>query len=113
VERWIREHGTDPVDRDLSLDVRDLSPNLAVRSMVESFVSSNWTGPLPEVAREDSSDDHEELFPREEHVDDQSDASSEELFPAQAITSIWFRPSSRSGRAGQGGAATRHYSRVV
>ena len=34
IVRWISEHGTDPLDRDTSLNIASLAPNLAVRQMV-------------------------------------------------------------------------------
>jgi len=55
--RWIREHGTDPIDRDLRLRVTDLAPNLAVRDMVEDFVREKYNpavhGPMPAVEMEE------------------------------------------------------------
>ena len=42
--RWIREHGTDPIERDLRLTVADLSPNLALRDMVEEYVEVSEMG---------------------------------------------------------------------
>ena len=35
IVRWISEHGTDPLDRETSLNIASLAPNLAVRQMVD------------------------------------------------------------------------------
>lgn len=44
IERWIREHHTDPLDSNQRLELRQLAPNLAVRQMVEAFVRENLPG---------------------------------------------------------------------
>ena len=36
ITRWVREHGTDPLQRSERLSEGDLAPNLAVRQMVEA-----------------------------------------------------------------------------
>ena len=47
INRWIREHGTDPLQRSNSLRLEDLAPNLAVRQMVEEFARERNGGSLP------------------------------------------------------------------
>ena len=41
--RWVREHGTDPLQRNASLRESDLAPNLAVRQMVEDYARARRT----------------------------------------------------------------------
>ena len=53
INRWIREHGTDPLQRSNSLRLEDLAPNLAVRQMVEEFARERNGGSLPsQIPRE-------------------------------------------------------------
>ena len=53
IDRWIREHGTDPLQRSNSLRLEDLAPNLAVRQMVEEFARERNGGSLPpQIPRE-------------------------------------------------------------
>lgn len=52
INRWIREHGTDPLQRSNSLRLEDLAPNLAVRQMVEEFARErNGVAPLSDSSR--------------------------------------------------------------
>ncbi|KAJ1470679.1 hypothetical protein T484DRAFT_1562877, partial [Baffinella frigidus] len=50
-EQWIRERGTDPLDTSTRLTITQLAPNLALRQLVESWVSERapegWTPPPP------------------------------------------------------------------
>ena len=48
--RWVREHGTDPLQRNASLRESDLAPNLAVRQMVEDYARAKNGGSLPDQA---------------------------------------------------------------
>ena len=47
IVRWISEHGTDPLDRETSLNIASLAPNLAVRQMVETWARERNGGVLP------------------------------------------------------------------
>ena len=47
IVRWISEHGTDPLDRETSLNIASLAPNLTVRQMVESWARERNGGVLP------------------------------------------------------------------
>ena len=46
IVRWISEHGTDPLDRETSLNIASLAPNLAVRQMVEAWARERNGGVL-------------------------------------------------------------------
>jgi hypothetical protein len=47
ITRWVREHGTDPLQRSERLSEGDLAPNLAVRQMVEAWAREKCGGRLP------------------------------------------------------------------
>ena len=52
ITRWVREHGTDPLQRSERLSEGDLAPNLAVRQMVEAWAREKCGGRLPPQSTE-------------------------------------------------------------
>ena len=44
ITKWIKEHGNDPLDRDHTLTVAQLAPNVSRREDIEKYVADKWKG---------------------------------------------------------------------
>ena len=44
ITKWIKEHGTDPLDRDHTLTEAQLAPSLARREDIEKYIEDKWKG---------------------------------------------------------------------